>query len=162
MKKIIRNGMFVGAFAGISSGIIFLWKKSMQKTKDMQNRYMSYYHLTNQWLQNHFDKKNLEEYLKRKQYNRIAIYGRGTLGELFYREIKESNIEIRAFIDKSVREKYENADGILIGGLDEIERFQDIDAIIVTPIFDYNRIEKELKRKKYTVNVVSLEDVILG
>lgn len=161
MKKILKNIILLGTFLGSISSIMFLWKRSIQKIKDIKDRYMSYYQITNQWLQNHLDNKSIRDYFTTNHYENIAIYGMGTLGELLYSEIRNSDVKVKAFIDRNVQEKYENADGILISGLDEIKELKNLDAIIITPIFDYNEIEKELKEKECNIKIISLENLIL-
>ena len=156
MKKILKNIILLGTFLGSISSIMFLWKRSIQKIKDIKDRYMSYYQITNQWLQNHLDNKSIRDYFTTNHYENIAIYGMGTLGELLYSEIRNSDVKVKAFIDRNVQEKYENADGILISGLDEIKELKNLDAIIITPIFDYNEIEKELKEKECNIKIISL------
>ena len=129
------------------------------KLKDAR-RSRAYNKVLSDWIYYNYDCEKFEKALSRKRMKRIAIYGVGTLGELFYRTIENSNIEIACFIDKSAEDE-EGINGIPLYKLDNYEYEGDIDAIIVTAVFDIDEItedllEKEVPKKK----IVSLEKIV--
>ena len=92
--------------------------------------------------------------------NKIAMYGAGLLGELFYRTIEDSAIEVACFIDKEAGVE-EGLNGIPLYPLEDYEYKGDVDAIIVTPVFYFDDIKKELLEKGIPEKkIVSLEKII--
>lgn len=74
----------------------------------------------------------------------IYIYGYGELGKLLIKELKKENIKIKAVIDRRA-EQFKNEDIAVIC----IEEAQDRFPIIVTAIYDYSEIEKQLKKRGF-------------
>ena len=56
------------------------------------------------WLENRNANKTLVDYFHRYGYKTIAIYGAGDLGRLLYEEIKNSDIQVKYFIDRNGKE----------------------------------------------------------
>ena len=109
--------------------------------------------IQSRWMQLLQDGKSLEFAVRHMGYHRIAVYGYGYLGKALYKELKDSKCQVMYIIDK-----YFNA-----SAEDKIEIFrpdaelQTVDAVIVTAVYEYEKI-----KKKYEKNVpyVSLVDVI--
>jgi 2-polyprenyl-3-methyl-5-hydroxy-6-metoxy-1,4-benzoquinol methylase len=110
--------------------------------------------LSYNWLKNKIDKKEIIEYLKYKEYKRIAIYGYGDLGKMLYDEIENSTIEISYLIDQ-------NADNICapIPVINPIDICDLVDAVIVSVAYDFNSI-KQIIEKKLDCPIISLEEII--
>ncbi|MBE5926111.1 MAG: hypothetical protein E7270_04025 [Lachnospiraceae bacterium] len=159
--KIIGSLLGIGVVAGSIGGVAYYSKKSLNKSEELQGRYKSYYQLTNQWLVNKNEGKNVSEYFMVNDIKSVAIYGMGTLGELFYEELKKSDVKVEYFIDKNAEELYYGLDDIAIVGLDDIENQPKADVIVVTPVFDFESIEKDLQEIT-DIELVSLEDIIYG
>ncbi len=157
LRNIIATGMAVIS----STGILYYFMRRDAKCKE--KRYLrehTYYETMYRWIENKNAGKSIESYFIENQYKTIAIYGAGTLGELLYEDIKNSKIEIAYFIDKSSygktnyialeKEIYHPA---------QISELENVDAIIVTPIFAFQEIKKELKAKGVLSDIISLEDI---
>ena len=155
--KLAKTGIFIGSIGGI----IYYNKKSFEKSGELLGRYKSYYQLANQWLVNKNECKDIESYFENNDIHKVAIYGMGTLGDLIYNDLKNTKINVEYFIDKNADALYYGDDNIVVVGLDDIEKQEYVDAIIVTPIFDFEEIEKILSQKT-KVEIKSLEDVIYG
>lgn len=95
-------------------------------------------------------------YFKRKDYKKIAIYGMHYMGMSLLNELKNSGIEVAYGIDR-------NADHIFADCkvITPDEEFEDVDAIVVTPVFYFESIEEELSQK-VSYPIVSLEEVLYG
>lgn len=52
--------------------------------------------------------------------------------------------------------------GIKVVGVKEVAAYSQVDAIIITPIFDYEAIEKELLELKVSARIISIEDVVFN
>lgn len=159
-RKIVFGITKLAAVGGIIGGVIYLAQKTILHEKDYRQRYQTYYNTTNQWLLNKNDGKDVGEYFKENNYKTIAIYGMGTMAELFYEEVKKADVKVAYFIDKNSEELYYGLDDISVIGLSDISSQEKVDAIIVTPIYDFDKIEEDLNDKGAECDIVSLEDVI--
>lgn len=158
MKKVTK-GMISGALGiGVISGFIYTSRKQRMKADDLQKRYKLYYDITNQWVANLQNEKSVISYLKKNNIKRIAIYGMGTLGELLYNEIKKTDVLVECFVDM-----YANVYSV---GIDDISVVlpkkvpNEVDVVIVTPVYEYESICAELKDNGCSKNIISLEDIV--
>lgn len=158
IKKVIKNIFKVGTVGGIIGGFVYLGQKSLKKETILGKRYKSYYELTNQWIMNKNKNKDIARYFVENNIKTIAIYGMGTLCELFFEDIKKTDIKVSYFIDKNVDELYYGLDNISVIGIDDIRNQENVDAIIITPIFDYESILQDLQ--DIDTRIISLEDII--
>ena len=157
--KIISTILKTGAVAGMIGGIAYYDKKKLDTQISYAERYKDYYKLTKEWVTLKQDDKNIEDWFKNNNINTIAIYGLGTMAELLYNEIK-GKIKVINFIDKNSDELYMGLDSIPVVAPAEIVNAENIDAIIITPIYDFDAINDELEALGVTQTIRSLEDVI--
>lgn len=135
-----------------------LYVTTLDEIDFMNYRNKLYYKMLYLWLKNKLNNKNLEDYFLKNQINTIAIYGAGNLGELLYDELKNSNkIHIKYFIDQS------NINGNLykipIINLEQIHNVEEIDFIIVTPIYAYDEIRENLNKLGFK-KLMCIDDII--
>lgn len=111
-----------------------------------------------QWNDNLRDGKRIGEYLNKRGYSKIAIYGLGELGYQLFKEINNCReISIVAFID---REKKHDFEGVKCMMLDESGDI-DCDLVIITPLNDVLSIRKNLKTVLHdSVDILGIEDII--
>ena len=157
--KIISGILKTGAVAGLVGGIAYYDKKKLDKQVSYADRYKNYYQLTKEWVTLKQDNKNIEDWFKNNNINTIAIYGLGTMAELLYNEIK-GKIKVANFIDKNSDELYRGLDNIPVVAPSDIVDAEGIDAIIITPVYDFDAIRDELETLGVTQTIKSLEDVI--
>lgn len=160
VKKVVIKVVEALAFIGSVAGVAYLGNKALKKETELKGRYKSYYMLANQWLLNKNAGRNVEEYFSQNNIKSIVIYGMGTLGELFYEEVKGTNVSVKAFIDRNADEIYYGLDNLPIVNLEKLDEIEDVDAIIVTPVFDFEDINKELEDNGNLQKIISLEDII--
>lgn len=118
------------------------------------SRLRNYNEILSRWLVLKQDNIDLLEWFKRKDYHTIAIYGMGSLGELFFNECKNGDIEIGYIVDK-------NADFLdkEIGVLQPDCEYAKVDVIVVTATHVFDKINGMLE-EKVEFPIVSLEDII--
>ncbi len=106
------------------------------------------------WMKNKQSGKSITTFLEKNHFYNIAIYGMHHLGEVLLKELQEKNITVSYAIDK-------NADTMKtsIKMFRPDEELDEVDAIIVTPIFYFDEIERQLSRKVKCA-IISLKDVI--
>lgn len=93
-------------------------------------------------------------YLQERNIQKIAIYGMGIYGKKLYDLLKCTKIEVMYGIDQYYDEKKEEFPVYSIENKKE-----NVDAIIVTPIADYENIETKL-RKYHSCKIFSLLEVL--
>ncbi len=143
--------------ASILVGIILdrrICNRAFDAIKSDYYKYLSFFSVLEQWLSNKQNNINIEEYLIRQGYQKIAIYGMSVLGNLLYQELKETKVEVSYAIDR-------NADNMHfeLPVLKPSDEYGKVDVIIVTAVLDYEKIKKNII-KKTQVNVMSIEDLV--
>lgn len=141
--------------------IIYInWKILNEEVKkrvylsELSDKHLTLMLLLNQWLKLLQKDKKITEYFYKNNIKYIAIYGMGYLGERLYDELKESTIEIKYFIDRNNQKKYE---GMETKTPDDY--LPEVDVLIVTPVFYYDEIKKNLNNK-VKGKIISLQDIL--
>lgn len=160
--KIILNITGYLLTGGVIGIIGYHMTKALKSETSQHKTFRGYYNLTNQWLRNKQDSKDLLQELAKNQYKKIAIYGMGTLGELLYNDLKKSDMEVIYFIDRNAEEVFYGIDNIPVIGLKHISTQQKADVIIVTPIHDFEKIQNDLCELRCETDIISLEDLVFG
>lgn len=143
----------IGGAAGAGATIKVLGKQ-VQKKAEFSNKHLALYMLMNQWVQVKQDGKSLVEYFEKNGYKNIAVYGMNYVGQTLYRELENSSVTIRYAIDKNADSIY--ADCKVITMEEELEQ---VDAIVVTPIYYFESIEMQLEQK-IDCPIISIEDIV--
>lgn len=139
---------------------VYLIKKALKVLDKTENdRFSIYYELLNMWMENREKGKSIVEFFVKNGIKSFAIYGAGELSERFYQEIKdEKSIEIEFYIDRKKGEK----ENVLIYDIGQLAN-QQIDTIIITPVYDIESIINRLDENKIIYNrVISLKEIILA
>lgn len=155
MKKGTKTVMAL--LSGAATGALLAGKLLNRPVKGQDkkvDKFKSYYNMLNQWLVLKQEGKSLTGYFVDNNINTIAIYGMGEMGNRLYDELKGSGIKVEYAIDKNAESTYSELD---IKTLEDELPF--VEAIIVTAVFAFDDIEKEIS-SKVGYKVISLEDVI--
>jgi hypothetical protein len=157
MKKVIVGivSFTVGSIVGYGLLSKFV-KKSADNLEKKVDKFKTYYSMQNQWLQLKQEGKSLEGYFLEKGYHSIAIYGMGEMGNHLYEELKNTQIKVAYGIDKNASGTYAEID--IFSLEDNLEK---VDAIVVTAVFDFCKIEEEI-REQFDCPIISLEEVVFG
>lgn len=156
MKKQL---LFISFILTILSIVIyFLGKFVLGYTDAIQqkkSKFMCYYYSCNQWLKNKNKGILLEKFFNDNGYHTIAVYGMGELGLRFCEEMKNSEIYIKYTMDHC-RISYENIPSKTLA-----DTLEDVDAIIVTAIYDFDSIYDKITAIKPNTPLISLEKILL-
>lgn len=157
----MKKGMFNVIFTvlGFVGGFVvnsILVSKTVGSKEVKIDKFKSYYNILNQWLILKQEGKSLEKFFCDKGYKSIAIYGMGELGNRLYEELKDSSLEVKYAIDKNASNTYSELTVYEIE-----EKLPTVDVIVVSPIFAFDEIEKDLSE---IVNypIISLEDIVFN
>jgi len=118
------------------------------------NKYKKFYSLLNKWLDLKGIGQNLSTYFMVKGYKDVVIYGFAELGRHLYRELKSSEINVVAIMDRKK--------GIICDDVELIysdSMVPKCDAVIVTAVSDFDNIKEKLKVDE-SVAIISLQEVI--
>lgn len=111
--------------------------------------------LMNEWIGLYQRNKCLASFFNHYKYSTIAIYGMGIVGEKVFDELISSSIKISYCIDNDIyKKKYRGVEIIT-----SEEEFENVDAIVVTPITYFDEIKEQIG-KRVECPIVSLEDII--
>ena len=122
--------------------------------ENMSQKHLALFLMMNQWVAVKQRGKNLADYLEKMGYKTIAIYGMSYAGERLLEELQSSSIQVKYAIDKKADRIYSDIDIVTLE-----ERLEHVDAVVVTPVFFFDEIRKELS-KKIDCPIISLEDIL--
>lgn len=159
MNKVFCLGFT--AITGIGLGLIAggklvgrQYEKHCELVAMQGDRFSEFYTLMQQWVKVHQSGHKLEDYFKKNNYKKIAVYGMNEMGYMVLKELEESEIEVSYCIDK-------NADN-LFAPIDVRRPDGDlwpVDAVIVAVVQFYDEVKDTLS-SKLECPVISLSDVV--
>ena len=127
---------------------------------EKSERMNAYDEITRLWTVHRMNNKSVESYFANNNLSVIAIYGCGTMGELLYNEIKNSDIKVKCFIDKSADNYAYGFDDVELIKPEQISEMSEVDAVIVTPVHAFSSIRQTIIEQEYAGKIISLEEVI--
>lgn len=98
----------------------------------------------------------IEEYLKTRGFEKIAIYGFAMFGNRLYYELKDSSVDVAYAMDRNAGIKIADFD---IKKPEKAAKDSMVDAVIVTAIFSFDAIKKNLEDYGYS-NIISLYEML--
>ena len=139
-----------------------VYKKDLCIKKDTQERPLEielqkqrmFYKVLTSWMELKNKGWSLARELKSRGYDSISVYGYAELGKLVADEIRnDGNVSLVHILDK----RPQDADGLSV--LYPDGKHEESDCVVVTAIFYFDEICKELTDLKYK-NVLSLKEII--
>lgn len=119
-------------------------------------KFRSYFNLFDSWFNAKEQNISIEELFLSKGFNNVALYGIGKVGRHLICELKNTQVNIRYLLDR--KKQSENGTAIPVYQLGE--NLPEVDAVIVTAVFDFENIVKELKAF-LMCPIVSLQDIFV-
>lgn len=160
-KNIVIGLIIAGASAGIATYITNKANEyEITKIKNSRDKFKSYYDVLTEWFKQEKKGNEISKFFADKKYNKIAVYGAGTLGNLFYSAMGKEESKIQCFIEETgleIKNYIGNTDLKIMEN--EID-FSGVDVVLVSAITYYGSIKKALLEKGCTCPIISLEDVV--
>lgn len=128
-----------------------IFVERIRKYKNIKKRDDQIMHLYSRWIANPTAVSN---YLSQNGYREIAIYGAGRLGKSLMEEIIKNGYEITFVMDCDTSKKIGSYQAVSIES-----EWQKCDVIIVTVLYAFEEIKKQLQNK-YNCPVVSLMELV--
>jgi len=114
-----------------------------------------FYWIFTRWMDIKIRGYGVADILSKLNYHCIAIYGYAELGQLLYRELVSTNIHVSYLLDKRVKDT----------GIENLPVYvpqiglPEVDAIVVTAVYYFAEIEKELLQMGYQ-NIISFRELL--
>lgn len=132
----------IGVLAGVvaaGTAIFTIKEKEVKRQAERANKNAMVIDALARWITLKQDGKSVTTFFQKNNYRTIAIYGIHYIGERLYRELTEAGIEVKYAID----EKRNKAD-VDVPVKKLTDTLEDVDAIVVTPVYYFNSIEDKL------------------
>lgn len=155
-----KNGKIVFEILDIVLGLeiimSFIKRFRSKKTneKSGKSKMAVYYQLMNKWMKLHEEKKFISDYMERHGFETIAIYGMGDIGKHLRKELENSKTRVLYAINKEVTYSVIDMDTY-----SPESEMPPVDAVIVTPVMEYEDICKVLEGK-VSCPILPITDVI--
>lgn len=146
-------GASIGA-AAVGASIGTTKEKEVGKQTERANKNASVIDVLARWISLMQDGKSLIPFFEKYHYNTVAIYGMHYVGERLHRELTEAGIEVKYAIDQ--RRNASQVDVLMKKLEDSLE---EVDAVIVTPVFYFDSIEEQLMGV-LDCPIISFEDIL--
>lgn len=154
MKKSISEVLNIILGFGLIILLVQRFRKYKSTGKSGSGKMEVYYHLMDKWMKLKEEDKSIADYMEQHEYKSVAIYGLGDIGKHLERELEKSKIEVKYAIDR--------AGAYLTIDLDVYSpesELPPVDAVIVTPVMDYDNICRNLQ-EKVLCPVLSIADIM--
>lgn len=150
-NRITKSQIFI--LIGIVT--IGLWGKYYKRSRKQKNKdkISFYYDILNKWMKLKENNVSIAERLKEKGIETIAIYGMGDIGKHLEKELENSDILVKYAIDRSY---YAIID---LDVYDPESEMPPVDAIIVTPVFEFEDICRSMK-ERMNCKIWSIADIV--
>jgi len=130
--------------------------KEIYNLKNLSDKHLMLFLLMNEWVKAKQMNKSVESYLLSEGFRTIAVYGMSYAGQRLCDELIDSNVKIAYCIDQKNGGSYKGYEVIALN-----EMCKEVDAIVVTPVFYFEEIKKQIN-KILDAPVISLEEIIYG
>ncbi len=131
--------------------------KRIEKMHLQERKNYTLYLMGIRWIKNILTGKKIENCLLEKGYQNIAIYGMHYLGDCLVDELKGSGVLVKYGIDMNAERIYRE-DLEIYKLQSDLEK---VDAVIVTAVTDYEKLEEEIRDKMGSeIPVILLEDLL--
>lgn len=127
---------------------------SIELEHRLQKSILFYWVLT-RWLGNMIDENGVAERISAMGYSTVAVYGYAEIGKLLCRELQKTEVEVVYVLDKKVKATEWNDVPVYAPG----KGLPEVDAVIVTAVYYYEEIEKELSGLGFR-NVISFSELV--
>lgn len=117
-------------------------------------KYIYLFQLMNNWMALKYKNFNIAQYLEKKNYKRIAIYGMSHIGLRLLEELHGERIQVIYVVDRNAENLFLNVKSLSLN-----EKLENVDAIVVTAVESFYEIQNILE-KKVKCPIISLEDII--
>ena len=128
--------------------------------RDERKRYQYAYLTVQQYLSIKCQKKSISVFFEERGYKRVAIYGLGELGRCVLNDLSDTKIKVLYVIDQAYNNYPLGVNGIPVINKEMIYEQEDIDVVVVTVLYEFNKIVDSLLEEIELEKILSLSDVV--
>lgn len=128
--------------------------ENAQEYKRKSDKHLEMFLVMYYWVRNLNNQKKISDFLKAQGYRHVAIYGAGYMGICLCEELIKDDIEVAYFMDQK---EISEIMGISVKKAED--DLEPVDAVIVTSVYYFYEIAKELKQK-LCYPILSLSDIV--
>lgn len=163
-KKILVN---IGKISTVIAGFFAIGKVVLYQNRQItehakkESAYKKYYEILQIWMHRKNSNRNISVYLLENNIHKVAIYGKGVLGDFLALELKDTEIEVIGFIDRLMEETQIMKDGMLLCALENAAvEMDECEAVIVTPLYDFETISKNLRDNAVKAYILGIDELL--
>ncbi|MCI9166578.1 MAG: hypothetical protein HFH01_00035 [Dorea sp.] len=159
MKQNNFLSVMLGVFIGTVGGAAVMEKitcKAIDNCRELTDKNLDLFLLMNKWMKTKQEGRHIKEYLEKRGYKSVAVYGLSHVGRCLLEELKDCDVEIKYAVDRNAMAIYSDIE--VYSPEDDLP---ETDAMIVTAVYYFNEISNNLK-DKITFPIVSLKDILYG
>lgn len=154
MKKRISEIWSVLLGTGVIVLAVKLLREKRTGNKNGGDKMSVYYKLMHKWMKLREENKSVSDYMERHGFHTVAIYGLGDIGKHLAWELRNASTAVAYAIDRGGA--YLTMD---IDVYAPESKLPPVDAVLVTPVMEYEDICSTLK-EKVSCPVLSILEVI--
>ena len=125
------------------------------RLQDRVDRLKLHVNIMDSWMSLWEQKKSVADFLEKYHYKKVAVYGIGILGKHLTFELLQKNIEVAYTIDRNKLLSYPGIPNYLLK-----EALPVVDAVIVTAVYEFDDIWKNIRNCKVKCPVLSLVELL--
>lgn len=139
---------------------LFLYDMHKEDTTNFVNeegkrdKYSVMVKLLSQWIANRQKGLSISRYLETRGIEQVAIYGMGDLGQRLWDELIDSDVIVKYAVDRRAKQIVS-----AVRLINTEEDYEVVDAIIVTAVYDFEKVKKMITAKT-ECQVLSLESIV--
>lgn len=130
-------------------------ESSSNKLQDRADKFRFYVNIMDAWMLLWEQERSVADFLKRYNYEKVAVYGLGILGKHLIFELLQKNIEISYTIDQNECLSYPGIPHYPLK-----EGLSMVDAIIVTAVYEFDDIWMNIRNCKVKCPILSLVEMV--
>ncbi len=155
MKKGIISVLSTLIGTAVGAGVVEkVERANLSKIQNLSDKHFALYRMMNEWVKVKQKNKSIADYLEKKGYTRVAIYGMNYVGETLLTELENTNVRVLYAIDQNASNIYSDVDVVT-----PEENLEEVDAVIVTPITFFDEIERKIS-EKMDCPIISMDDIL--
>lgn len=129
--------------------------------RDERERYQYNYLTVQRYLSMKCRKKEPRDFFFKHGLKKIAIYGVGELGKCLICDLEDSGIEIAYILDRAFETYPKGYKGIPVINPVYVNEQEEVDAIVITTLFEMNVIIDLLLEKGQELdNIINISDIV--
>lgn len=123
--------------------------------RGVEGKHIRLFDLLSEWILDELSGRRMAAYLEQQEIRKVAIYGMGGIGNILLKLLSGTQIHVKYVIDRAQKE----IPGVSCFPLSDSVKLPPVQAVIVTPIWDFDAIKNGLEAKLDS-QILNFEDLV--